>query len=52
MARLSQWLLASAATTVLMAGAAQAQEPEQEACRIVMVTHGIHSLPLRAALPI
>ena len=45
MARLSQWLLASAATTVLMAGAAQAQEPEQEASRFVMVTHGVPSDP-------
>ncbi|CAD5259894.1 MULTISPECIES: sugar ABC transporter substrate-binding protein [Halomonadaceae] len=45
MARLSQWLLASAATTVLMAGTAQAQEPEQEASRFVMVTHGVPSDP-------
>ncbi|CAM0557469.1 hypothetical protein EHLJMEHL_02561 [Vreelandella titanicae] len=45
MARLSQWLLASAATTALMAGAAQAQEPEQEASRFVMVTHGVPSDP-------
>ncbi|MDQ7729726.1 MULTISPECIES: sugar ABC transporter substrate-binding protein [unclassified Halomonas] len=45
MARLSQWLLATAATTALMAGAAQAQEPEQEASRFVMVTHGVPSDP-------
>lgn len=45
MARLSQWLLASAATTALMAGAAQAQETEQEESRFVMVTHGIPSDP-------
>lgn len=45
MARLSHWLLASAATTALMAGAAQAQEPEQEASRFVMVTHGVPSDP-------
>ncbi|MGP9499060.1 sugar ABC transporter substrate-binding protein [Halomonas sp. AOP43-D1-4] len=45
MARLSQWLLASAATTALMAGAAQAQESEQEASRFVMVTHGVPSDP-------
>jgi len=45
MARLSQWLLASAATTALMAGAAQVQAQEQEASRFVMVTHGVPSDP-------
>lgn len=45
MARLSQWLLASAAATALMASAAQAQEPEQDASRFVMVTHGVPSDP-------
>ena len=45
MARLSQWLLATAATTALMAGAAQAQEPQQDASRFVMVTHGVPSDP-------
>ncbi|WP_235272489.1 hypothetical protein [Halomonas sp. KO116] len=45
MARLSQWLLASAATTALMAGGAQAQEQEQEESRFVMVTHGVPSDP-------
>lgn len=45
MARLTQWLLASAAATALMAGAAQAQEPQQDASRFVMVTHGVPSDP-------
>ncbi|MGO2008127.1 sugar ABC transporter substrate-binding protein [Vreelandella alkaliphila] len=45
MARLSQWLLASAAATALMAGAVQAQETEQEESRFVMVTHGVPSDP-------
>jgi simple sugar transport system substrate-binding protein len=45
MARLSQWLLASVTTTVLMAGAAQAQEASQENNRFVMVTHGVPSDP-------
>ncbi|BBI64757.1 sugar ABC transporter substrate-binding protein [Vreelandella sulfidaeris] len=45
MARLSQWLLASAATTALLAGAAQVQAQEQEASRFVMVTHGVPSDP-------
>ena len=44
MARLSQWLLASAAATALVTGAAQAQE--QESSRFVMVTHGVPSDPL------
>ncbi len=43
MARLSQWLLASAAATALVTVAAQAQE--QESSRFVMVTHGVPSDP-------
>lgn len=45
MTRLPHWLLATATTTALMAGAAQAQEPAQEESRFVMVTHGIPSDP-------
>lgn len=45
MTRLSHWLLASAATTAIMAGAVQAQEPVQEGSRFVMVTHGVPSDP-------
>ncbi|MFC0324202.1 sugar ABC transporter substrate-binding protein [Halomonas organivorans] len=41
MARLSHWLLASTAAAALMAGTAQAQEPN----RFVMVTHGVPSDP-------
>lgn len=45
MTRLPHWLIATATTTALMAGAAQAQEPAQEESRFVMVTHGIPSDP-------
>ncbi|MDT8893527.1 sugar ABC transporter substrate-binding protein [Halomonas sp. I1] len=41
MARLSHWLLASTTAAALMAGTAQAQEPN----RFVMVTHGVPSDP-------
>lgn len=45
MTRLPHWLIATATTTALMAGAAQAQESAQEDSRFVMVTHGIPSDP-------
>ena len=45
MTRLSHWLLATAASMALMAGATQAQETEQEESRFVMVTHGVPSDP-------
>ncbi|MGM0823477.1 MAG: sugar ABC transporter substrate-binding protein [Pseudomonadota bacterium] len=45
MTRLPHWLIATATTTALMAGAAQAQESAQEESRFVMVTHGIPSDP-------
>ncbi|MGO1603495.1 MAG: substrate-binding domain-containing protein, partial [Halomonas sp.] len=45
MTRLPYWLIATATTTALMAGVAQAQESEQEESRFVMVTHGVPSDP-------
>ena len=46
MTRLSHWFLASATAAALMTGATQAQaEPQQDAKRFVMVTHGVPSDP-------